>query len=302
MHPNKIKQLVIKEYDSPDAQKSYNKIIEEGLFASEKHFIGKYFKKKGKVLDIGCGTGRASIPLQKMRHNVVGIDIVPSMIENAKKISKKIKYEVGDATQLKFKDNSFNSAIFTYQGWTKIPGRENRRKAITETYRVLKKDGIFILTMRRRVWAGRKFPFWLWRWIRFFVLKRLGFRIWEEDFGDVRWKNKSFVKWVKTFILKPMGFEIEGNYGRYGADQYYHTASLKEVGMELRRAGFKILEVNNKFERLPNQKSNIYSPYFWVCLKGNNLVDSIANKSKFTQKDVDELSKLVKKGIAKNHQ
>jgi len=31
------------------------------------------------------------------------------------------------------------------------------------------------------------------------------------------------------------------------------------------------------------------------------IADSIANKSKFTHKDVNELSKLVKSGIAKNH-
>jgi len=31
------------------------------------------------------------------------------------------------------------------------------------------------------------------------------------------------------------------------------------------------------------------------------IADSIASKSKFTQKDVNELSRLVKKSIAKNH-
>jgi hypothetical protein len=36
-------------------------------------------------------------------------------------------------------------------------------------------------------------------------------------------------------------------------------------------------------------------------LRKLRIADAIANKSKLTQKDVEELSKLVKKGIAKNH-
>ncbi len=36
-------------------------------------------------------------------------------------------------------------------------------------------------------------------------------------------------------------------------------------------------------------------------LRKPQIAEAIANKSKLTQKDVDELSKLVKKGVAKNH-
>ena len=36
-------------------------------------------------------------------------------------------------------------------------------------------------------------------------------------------------------------------------------------------------------------------------LRKLQIADAIAKKSKLTQKDIDELSELVKKGIAKNH-
>ncbi len=268
---NKLKELVIKEYDSDFAKKSYEKIIKEGLFESEKYFIGKYFKKKEKVLDIGCGTGRASIQLHKLGYKMTGIDIVKSMIEKAKEIAKrnklKIKYKVGDATSLQFKDKEFDYALFTYQGWTKIPGKENRQKALNEAFRVLKKGGIFLLTARRRIWTGRHLFIWLWNWIRFYILKRIGFKIWEKDFGDRMWIDKGFIKWLKSRILKSIGFKIEDNYARYNTNQYYHIPSVEEVKRQIRASGFKILEINNRIERQKWQKANKHSPLFYVCEK-----------------------------------
>lgn len=98
--------------------------------------------KKGKILDLGSGSGRhlQKIPNGKMYL----IDFSKKMIDLAKNKAKEknipAEFFVASAEKLPFEDNFFDYAI-AISVFHCIKGEENRKKAAKELFRVLKKRG-----------------------------------------------------------------------------------------------------------------------------------------------------------------
>jgi ubiquinone/menaquinone biosynthesis C-methylase UbiE len=99
---------------------------------------------KIKVLDIGCGGGRTTVPLHNMGFDVVGIDISENLIKILKKRFPKVKAQVADAMKLPFKSNSFDIAIFSHNSLDCLYPYEKRDKCLKEINRVLKNNGFFL--------------------------------------------------------------------------------------------------------------------------------------------------------------
>ncbi|MDP1421547.1 class I SAM-dependent methyltransferase [Peribacillus simplex] len=115
----------------------------------------KYLYQDDAILDIGCGSGRTTFTLYKKGiQNITGIDLAPSMLNEAEKIvheyNQDIPFILGDATNLPFNDTSFDKAIFAFNGLMQIPQRQNRTLALKEINCILKPEGIFIFTTHDR--------------------------------------------------------------------------------------------------------------------------------------------------------
>ncbi len=125
------------------------------LWGSERLLFGKYFKTTDHLLDAGCGTGRTTFGLYQMGyHHIIGLDVCEAMLEEAETIAVErcidITFVHGDATALNFEDNSFDGAIFAFNGLMQIPGHNNRQMAFKEISRVLKPGSLFIFTTHDR--------------------------------------------------------------------------------------------------------------------------------------------------------
>jgi ubiquinone/menaquinone biosynthesis C-methylase UbiE len=98
-----------------------------------------------KVLDIACGKGTTSILIAKrFGCKVVGIDISPTLIEEAKRLAKRTKVDnlidflVADATQLPFNDNEFDVSI----AQAMLVLIDDKESVIKEALRVIKPSGL----------------------------------------------------------------------------------------------------------------------------------------------------------------
>ena len=121
----------------------FNFIYKKAIYDSFLDFIGDDIKRK--LLEMGCGIGKTTHFLADKfnKLKITAIDYDKEQIETAKKNKKSenVKFLQGDATSLKFEDNSFDYAIET----NVFHHIKNYQDAIKETRRVLKKNGYFYL-------------------------------------------------------------------------------------------------------------------------------------------------------------
>jgi SAM-dependent methyltransferase len=96
----------------------------------------------GRVLEVGIGTGRISLPLAKLVSSVVGIDISRAMLNRlrSKQTNEPVCVVEGDATRLPFASDTFDAAIAVHI-FHLIP---TWQQALSEVTRVLHPGAILI--------------------------------------------------------------------------------------------------------------------------------------------------------------
>lgn len=99
---------------------------------------------RGRILEIGIGTG-LNLPLYPRDLEVVGIDISPHMVAQAKQRAAEVGIPAdlreGDAQALPFPDASFDTVVSTLSLCT-VP---DERRAVAEAKRVLRPGGRFVI-------------------------------------------------------------------------------------------------------------------------------------------------------------
>lgn len=119
-------------------------------FQTTLYMIGKYFKKSGNVLDIGCGPGRYSIELLKKGYNVTLYDISQEELNVAREKIEQEKmkaddYICGDCSDLSiFEDNSFD-VVLVMGPMYHVQDNKLRKYILKNTKRILKEDGMALI-------------------------------------------------------------------------------------------------------------------------------------------------------------
>jgi ubiquinone/menaquinone biosynthesis C-methylase UbiE len=103
----------------------------------------------GVIIDLACGTGRATIPLAAKGHNLIGVDIHAGMLEQAKKKSSNlaIRWVEQDCTKLKLDSNS-KLIYMVGNSFQHFLTNQEQDQLLTSIYNHLDADGIFIFNTR----------------------------------------------------------------------------------------------------------------------------------------------------------
>ena len=117
--------------------KARRRLVERTVKSYSEHIDGDI-----KILDVGCGTGGVLSMLSRYG-NSFGVDVSPEAINYCKK-RKLNNIKIGTAEKLPFPDNTFSIVVCLDVLYHK--GIKNDTTALKEIHRVLRRDGVLILT------------------------------------------------------------------------------------------------------------------------------------------------------------
>ena len=221
------------EYNNKSIVQAYaNQVDQIGLWNIEKWVFEEYVEKDAKVLDIGCGAGRETIPLFELGwRNIIGADLSQGMIERARLLARKKglenQFEVQDVTKLSYGEDSFDCVFLSANIIMCVPSFALREKAVEEVRRVLKNGGIAIFI----IWDKDALE--------------------EQEFGDF-----AKVEDVKEYDLEK-GDIVSAHYDL--KESYLHEAEPNYLPELLQKNGFEIELMDYCDNIVPRDEREIYT-------------------------------------------
>jgi SAM-dependent methyltransferase len=125
--------------------------IDSGFLRWEAHLAERYLPRGTRVLIVGCGTGRDTIPMLQRGCTVVGIDPAAAAIDVGRRALRERGFEA-DLRVGFFEDSidawtpDFDVVWFSWFAYSYIPGRRQRLRALAAAMSALRPDGLIIIS------------------------------------------------------------------------------------------------------------------------------------------------------------
>ena len=137
-------------YNKFNEEKRLNSRHGQVEFVTSMRYIHKYLdilkeQSEPKILDIGAGTGRYSVPLALEGYDVSAVELVKHNLSRLKQKDAGVKAYQGNALKLsKFDDESFDLTLL-FGPMYHLHSREDKLKALSEAKRVTRKGGYILV-------------------------------------------------------------------------------------------------------------------------------------------------------------
>ena len=112
----------------------------------------KYMPKRGKILDLGCGSGRDSLYFQSIGYDVLAIDPIDEFLLHAKEIGVKnvLKQTAEELDYIDEFDGIWASASLLH-----VPARD-LNDVLKKCSKALKKNGVFYCSFKYGTFEGER--------------------------------------------------------------------------------------------------------------------------------------------------
>ncbi|MGO4876832.1 class I SAM-dependent methyltransferase [Pedobacter psychrotolerans] len=170
----------------------------------------------GSLLDIGCGNKPYQDKLADKVINYTGVDIIQSS-------KNKVDY-ICPANNIPLESNLFDTVISTQT----IEHVEDHQGLINEAYRLLKPDGVFILS-GPLYWPLHEEPYDFFRFTKYgfkYILEKAGFEIIETKSNGGKW---SVAGQALLHALFPQIFSISGIKGKIIRTSFKMIGGIKSL-------------------------------------------------------------------------
>ena len=195
-------------------------LADTALPTIDQRFAQRWLDRPGRLIDLGCGTGRLMLAFAGRGYTVLGVDLSAEMLrvagDRAAAAAVTVQGVQANLVELDcVRDAIFDHAACLFSTLGMIAGVEARRRVVHHVYRVLKPGGRFVLHVHNRwfnIWnrAGR-------RWLA----------------GDV----------ARTLLRHPLAGDCAMPVHQGIAGLSLHLFTRREAVKLLRGERFRILEV-----------------------------------------------------------
>ena len=129
------------------------------LAAADVAFCDTHFIQAGRLIDLGCGTGRLAAHFARKGFEYVGVDLSEEMLirarANALSAGVSAEFQTANLVDLAgIPDASFDYAACLFSTLGMVRGDDNRRAALVAATRVVKPGGRLVLHAHNRWFRG----------------------------------------------------------------------------------------------------------------------------------------------------
>lgn len=140
-----------KEYYEENAKSFIEDTLCADMHVQYESFL-KFMPKKGKILDLGCGSGRDSIYFQNIGYDVLAVDPIDEFLDHTKKLGVKNVLKL-TAEEIDF-ENEFDG-IWASASLLHVSSKD-LNEVLKKCSKALKKNGVFYCSFKYGTFEGER--------------------------------------------------------------------------------------------------------------------------------------------------